>query len=68
MLTDREFVFWLRGYLCDAREPSLNKRQLGTVKRYLGLVAYEKPLDRAIQGQEADYEEEIDLYTTFGGD
>jgi|18_taG_2_1085343.scaffolds.fasta_scaffold34618_1 hypothetical protein len=26
------------------------------------------PLDRAIAGQESEYEEEIDLYKTYGGD
>lgn len=29
---------------------------------------YLKPLDRAIQGIEAEFEEEIGLYQTFGGD
>ena len=27
-----------------------------------------KPLDRAIQGVEAEFEEEIGLYQTYGGD
>jgi len=28
----------------------------------------ERPLDNAIKGQESEYEEEIDLYKTYGGD
>gem|GEM_PF-4919450 len=28
----------------------------------------EAPLDMAIEGQEPEYEEEIELYKTYGGD
>tara|TARA_Y100000310_G_scaffold343134_1_gene449387 strand:+ start:1743 stop:1925 length:183 start_codon:yes stop_codon:yes gene_type:complete len=27
-----------------------------------------RPIDKAIEGREAEYEEEIELYKTYGGD
>jgi len=34
-MTEREFCFWLRGYICDRDMNALNKRQLKTIKRRL---------------------------------
>lgn len=69
-MTEREFIFWLRGYLSAEPAVGLNETQVSLIKNYLYSVEDlpNKPLDTAIAGQEEEYEEEIDLYQTYGGD
>ena len=71
-MTEREFIFWLQGYLsaADVEAESLNKAQIALIKKHLHSVEAipDKPLDTAIVGQEKEYEEEIELYQTYGGD
>jgi|1_EtaG_2_1085319.scaffolds.fasta_scaffold214429_1 hypothetical protein len=71
-MTQMEFIFWLRGYLSagSVEAESLNKTQIALIKKYLHSVEGipDKPLDTAIAGQEKEYEEEIELYQTYGGD
>jgi hypothetical protein len=66
-MTEREFVFWLRGYL-SCGSVTLSEQQVHVVKRFLSQVNNSGPLDKAIEGQEKEYEEEIELYQTYGGD
>ena len=67
-MTEREFIFWLRGYV--GASLTLNKTQLKLIKHRLYYLKDDKgkPLDNAILGQEAEFEEEIELYKTYGGD
>jgi len=66
-MTEREFVFWLRGYL-SCGSVTLSEKQVQVVKRSLLQVNDSRPLGCTIPGHEKEYEEEIDLYKTYGGD
>ena len=73
IMTDREFVFWLRGYLYHDNVKILNEGQVKLIKRILHKVSKsssldKKPIDKSICGNEADYEDVIELYKTYGGD
>jgi hypothetical protein len=81
-MTEHEFIFWLRGYVGSSN--ALNKTQLKLIKHRLYYLtdadhkpldtpvqeqgSEKKPLDEAIWGLEEEYEEEIELYKTYGGD
>ncbi len=71
-MTEREFIFWLRGYLHDDNVEPLNKNQVNLIKRILRKVddpdADKKPIDKSILGKEPEYEEVVELYKTYGGD
>jgi hypothetical protein len=71
-MTEREFICWLNGYLCDNTMQHLNRGQVSRIKKMLSNIDPDdldkKYLDKAIEGLEEDYEEEIDLYKTYGGD
>ena len=66
-MTERKFIFWLRGYL-SCGSVTLNEKQVQVIKRFLSQVKDCGPLDKAIVGQEKEYEAEIELYQTYGGD
>ena len=38
-MTEREFCFWLRGYICDGDVKALDEKQLKTIRDHLGRVA-----------------------------
>jgi len=66
-MTERKFIFWLREYLsCDS--VTLTESQVQVIKRFLSQVKGCGQLDRIIAGQEKEYEAEIELYQTYGGD
>jgi hypothetical protein len=71
-MTGTEFIFWLRGYLSHRELNGLDSNQTSLIRYNLSRVKEtskpKKYLDDAILGQEAEYENEIDLYTTYGGD
>jgi len=71
-MTERDFIFWLRGYLDYDNVESLNKQQVSLIKRILRKVEDptmdKKPIDKSILGKEAEYEEVVELYKTYGGD
>ena len=71
-MTETEFIFWLRGYLSYRELNGLDSNQTSLIRYNLSRVKEtskpNKYLDDAILGQEAEYENEIDLYTTYGGD
>ena len=71
-MTEREFIFWLRGYLHYDNVEPLNKNQVNLIKRILRKVddpdADKKPIDKSILGKEPEYEEVVELYKTYGGD
>lgn len=71
-MTEREFICWLSGYLCDNTMQHLNRGQVSRIKKMISNIdpndLDKKYLDRAIEGLEEDYEDEIDLYKTYGGD
>ena len=66
-MSEREFVSWLRSYL-SCGSVTLSEKQVHVVKRFLSQVNDSGLLDKAIEGQEKEYEEEIELYQTYGGD
>jgi|18_taG_2_1085343.scaffolds.fasta_scaffold27847_2 hypothetical protein len=37
-MTEREFCFWLRGYICDGDVKALDEKQLKTIRDHLGRV------------------------------
>jgi len=71
-MTEIEFVFWLKGYLGYKELSTLNSTQTSLIRYNLSRIKEtnksNKYLDSAIKGQEEEYEDEIDLYTTYGGD
>ncbi len=38
-MTEREFVFWLRGYICHPEITTLNEAQLVLIKEYLNRLS-----------------------------
>jgi hypothetical protein len=44
-MTEREFVFWLRGYICHPKITTSNKEQLILIKEYLNRLAQGKHCD-----------------------
>ena len=71
-MTEIEFVFWLKGYLGYKELGTLNSTQTSLIRYNLSRIKEtnksNKYLVSAIKGQEEEYEDEIDLYTTYGGD
>ena len=75
-MTEHKFIGWLQKYLDHNYDKVLNERQVNLIRRTLLTVCEtdtddildKKPIDRAIEGLEEEYEDEIELYETFGGD
>ena len=63
-LQDRLFTRWTES-LCDTCRDSYSKIRHELLNTKTAPVY---PLDKAIQGQEDENEDEIELYQTYGGD
>ena len=63
-LQDRLFTRWTAS-LCDTCRDNYNKIRYELLNTK---ITADSPLDSAIRGQEDEYENEIELYQTYGGD